>query len=145
MQHTRKNKQHEGSELWLFSYPNSNYCNSKSIHLGHWITASSLFETFFHFQWRKKSYGILMFLTHIRAYVCAQLDLFLISLFLLLMLPKVRMTSWSRDMMQQSNDAHNDPSFLHYALQSFLFAILNQYTLVRQTLHPTLCAFLLRI
>lgn len=47
----------------------------------------------FTFSEEKKSYGILMFLTHIRAYVCAQLDLFLISLFLLLMLPEVRMTS----------------------------------------------------
>jgi len=67
-----------------------------------------------------------MFLTYIRAYVHVQLDLLLISLSLFLMIPKVRMTSWNKAMIQQSTAAHNDPSFLHYALQTSLFAILNQ-------------------
>lgn len=65
-----------------------------------------------------------MFLTYIRAYVHVQLDLLLISLSLFLMIPKVRMTSWSKAMIQQSTAAHNDPSFLHYTLQTSLFAIL---------------------
>lgn len=86
-----------------------------------------------------------MFLTYIRAYVHVQLDLLLISLSLFLMIPKVRMTSWNKAMIQQSTAAHNDPSFLHYALQTSLFAILNQDALVRQTLHPIVCVFLLKI
>lgn len=72
---------------------------------GHWITASSLFETFFipSFVKEKKPYGILIFLIWAIASFHTPLDLFpllfLLPLsFLFLMLPNVRMTLWSRSM-----------------------------------------------